>query len=116
MPVIVKCWQVAVPDLKECVGRYLEFWNVDAFKGYGAATWTKNIAHAKRFDDETQAVREWNAVPGARLKRDDGSANQPLHAWGIEFETVNDEPPPAPPPLKPTATHGGAKPAVRRKR
>lgn len=116
MPIVVKCWQVATPELNACIGRYLEYWNHLAFHGYGVATWTTDIGRAKRFDDETQAMHQWNAVPAEWPKREDGSDNKPLHAWGIEFETVKDDEPDNVVPFtrKPAATAGRSDRPLRR--
>jgi hypothetical protein len=71
-------------------GNYLKCADIEAFGGRGDATFTANLAKAKRFPSFKAALAFWKQQSGTRPYRDDGLPNRPLTAFSVTVEKVPD--------------------------
>lgn len=69
-------------------GPYLEWFNVDAYGGRGADSWTHDLAEAMRFPSFEAAMECWRKQSTVVPLRDDGKPNRPLTAYNVIIEKV----------------------------
>lgn len=67
------------------VGSFIADFDFEAHKGRGHATFTKDIAKARRFPSVKHAFNFINTVPKCRPKREDGLPNKPMTAMHNEI-------------------------------
>lgn len=67
---------------------YLKDADPDGRGGRGSATFTPDLAQAKRFADVGAAIECWKAQSTKVPTRPDGKPNRPLTAYSITFVTV----------------------------
>jgi hypothetical protein len=72
-------------------GQYLEAYDPDAFDGGGDATFTSEVARAKRFATVAEAWAELGRRPTARPVRSDGKPNRPLTTFTMQILPLEDD-------------------------
>ena len=77
-----------IDDGGPLLGEYLEWFDVDAKKGFGDDRWTDDSAKALRFDTFTDAATAWKTQSRKRPFRDDGEPNRPLTAYSVTIERL----------------------------
>jgi hypothetical protein len=85
--ILIRHW--GDPPLGSAVaGRWLESFDPDGNDGFGAISWTADIAKAMRFADLDAALACWKRQSTVRPLRSDLRPNRPLSAYNITFDTV----------------------------
>lgn len=70
------------------MGPYLEWFDVNAKKGFGDDRWTDDVSKALTFESFTDAATAWKTQSTKRPLRDDGEPNRPLTAYSVTIERV----------------------------
>jgi hypothetical protein len=73
-------------------GEYLEAYDPEAFDGRGDATFTPDLARAKRFATAAEAWAELGRRPVVRPVRGDGKPNRPLTTYTMQILAVEEDP------------------------
>lgn len=81
---------LGVPQDPRVVGKYLAWFDVDAFDGRGSDHWTDNLADAIRFPSFVAAMAAWKTTSRVRPVREDGRPNRPLTAYSVEPRHIDD--------------------------
>lgn len=69
-------------------GDYLEWFDVNAKKGFGDDRWTDEVKKAMKFETFMDAATAWKTQSKKRPFRDDGKPNRPLTAYSVTIESV----------------------------
>ena len=70
------------------MGRYLEWSDPDANRGFGGERWTDDLAKAKKFKSFSEAMECWKAQSTVHPLRIDGRPNRPLTAFSVMAERI----------------------------
>lgn len=70
-------------------GDYLEWFDVNAKKGFGDDRWTADVSKALKFKTFADATAAWKMQSKKRPFRDDGEPNRPLTAYSVTIEKVS---------------------------
>jgi hypothetical protein len=69
-------------------GQYVVVFDHDAHAGRGTGMFSRDVAHALRFNTKADAIEFWNRASRLRPLRPDGEPNKPMTAYTVEIEEV----------------------------
>ena len=72
-------------------GKYVADYRPDLCDGRGVVATSREIAKAKFFDNQSQALAFYRTQSRTRPLRDDGGVNRPLTAFTVELVAVEPE-------------------------
>jgi hypothetical protein len=82
--ILIRNWGDAIGRAVE--GEWLESFDPDGNDGFGAISFTSDIAKAMRFRDLDEAFATWKQQSKVRPLRSDMRPNRPLTAYNITFD------------------------------